>query len=339
MNRPFFSLILPIYNVEKYLGRCIESILEQNFDDYEMILVDDGATDTCPQICDEYEQKYEKISVVHKVNGGLSSARNAGFEKARGEYIFWIDSDDWLEPDSLLFLLEEIKKYNYPDIVKFDHIKRPGGENGIADLKEGIVKKEQIRKELIPKCLLHTGSVNFSIWSHVYKREYILKNELTFVSEREIGSEDYLYNFEAYMCANEIVVLHKSIYNYDFREGSLTNRYRDKLILQYQNLQEQMIEAAKRKECFSLYREVLAESYIKRCFNVCMRNECVTNQNHTILEGLRKSKKMIAHPLFRQALKDSSYIPKNKSEKVKRIFMKLNIVYPLMYLHIRSLKN
>ena len=92
---PYFSLILPIYNVAHYLRRCIDSVLNEKFGDYEIILVDDGSTDESLNICNQYAGQYKKIKVVHKINGGLSSARNAGLSEATGKYIFWIVSDDW----------------------------------------------------------------------------------------------------------------------------------------------------------------------------------------------------------------------------------------------------
>ena len=96
---PLISVIVPVYKVEPYLARCIDSILAQTFTDFELILIDDGSPDNCGRICDEYSQKNNRIQVIHKENGGLSSARNAGMEICKGDYIYFIDSDDWIEPD------------------------------------------------------------------------------------------------------------------------------------------------------------------------------------------------------------------------------------------------
>lgn len=101
---PEISVIVPVYKVEKFIYRCVDSILNQTFSDFELILVDDGSPDSCPQICDEYAKKDSRIVVIHKENGGLSSARNAGLDKAVGEWISFIDSDDWIHKDCLLYL-------------------------------------------------------------------------------------------------------------------------------------------------------------------------------------------------------------------------------------------
>ena len=99
MNEPLVSVIVPVYKVEKYLDKCIESIVGQTYENLEIILVDDGSPDNCPTMCDEWAQKDSRIKVIHKENGGLSSARNAGLDACTGDYIGFVDSDDWIEPD------------------------------------------------------------------------------------------------------------------------------------------------------------------------------------------------------------------------------------------------
>ena len=105
-----FSIIVPIYNIEKYLSRCIDSVLAQSFSDYELILVDDGSPDNCPAICDEYAKKDSRIKVIHKKNGGLVSARQAGIVEAIGDYVFHLDGDDAICPDALESAYEIICK-------------------------------------------------------------------------------------------------------------------------------------------------------------------------------------------------------------------------------------
>ena len=117
MENPKVSILVPIYNVEKYLPRCIESVLSQDFKAYELILVDDGSPDQCPQICDEYAKKDSRIKVVHKRNGGLVSARLAGFMEARGEYVMHVDSDDYLLPSAISTLYNEAKEMGCENVV------------------------------------------------------------------------------------------------------------------------------------------------------------------------------------------------------------------------------
>ena len=122
---PKISVIVPVYNVEKYLRKCIESILNQTFREFELILVDDGSTDSSGKICDEYALKDSRIKVIHKENGGASSARNAGLDVAKGEYIGFVDSDDWIEMDMYGELYRLIKENNTDiSVCGINNIKR-----------------------------------------------------------------------------------------------------------------------------------------------------------------------------------------------------------------------
>ena len=116
MDTVKISILVPVYNIENYLPRCIESVLSQNFTDYELILVDDGSSDNCPAICDEYMVKDNRVRVIHKENGGHTTARLAGFQQASGKYIMFLDSDDYLLPNALTTLYDKIEE-GY-DIVK-----------------------------------------------------------------------------------------------------------------------------------------------------------------------------------------------------------------------------
>lgn len=117
MNEPIVSIIVPVYKVEQYLDKCIKSLLNQTYSDYEIILVDDGSPDDCPQMCDAYAANYEKIRVIHKKNEGLSSARNIGVLNARGQWIVFVDSDDFVEPDYISYMWKLKEKYHADLIV------------------------------------------------------------------------------------------------------------------------------------------------------------------------------------------------------------------------------
>lgn len=117
-SKIILSIVVPIYNVERYLHKCVDSLLNQDIDNYEIILVDDGSPDACPQICDEFAVAHENIRVVHRENGGLSAARNSGIEIAQGEYVMFVDSDDYIEPNVLKKLMEQVERDNL-DVLRY----------------------------------------------------------------------------------------------------------------------------------------------------------------------------------------------------------------------------
>ncbi|SDB66473.1 glycosyltransferase family 2 protein [Butyrivibrio sp. INlla16] len=321
MNKPFFSLILPIYNVEAYLQRCVDSIISQNFDDYEIILVDDGSTDSCPALCDEICTTDERIRVIHKKNGGLSSARNAGIEVANGEYVFYIDSDDWIEPNALLTLHNTLENGSC-DILKFNFKYMPSGKEEKSSIMPGKYDANDIHKWIVKESLVNTGEVICSAWSHVYRLEFLKTEDIVFVSEREIGSEDYLYNLETYLKAKSMVVIPDIIYNYDFREGSLTQKYRDKLYEQYKNLNSGMHNVAKKCGDYENLKNALYSSYIGKCFYVVLRNECKITSTHTRNDSFRKIKEILNHNELREALKDYKSSDLSRKEKIMLFVLK-----------------
>lgn len=338
MRMPYFSLILPIYNVAHYLRRCIDSILNEKFGDYEIILVDDGSTDESLNICNQYAGQYEKIKVVHKINGGLSSARNAGLSEATGKYIFWIDSDDWIEPDSLKKLYDSTKKEPV-DIVKFNYIRRPEGKVVKSDIPHGYYDKELIRNTIYPIALERTGAINFSAWSHIYKKDFLDKFNLQFVSEREIGSEDYLFNWQAYLLADSMLVMDACLYNYDLRDGSLSQKYRKDLIAQYHKLHRMLRNYLENNNLYTRYKESYVISYVNKSLGVCINNECLTISRHSFYQRWINSRKLLANQDLKDAIRE---YPKDKlttKEKIRIWLMRHKCTMLLMLLVIHGKRN
>ena len=201
------SIIIPVYKVEKYLKRCIESVINQSYKNIEIILVNDGSPDKCGEICDSYARIDSKIKVIHKKNGGLSSARNAGLDIASGEYIMFVDSDDWIEEDSL----EKLDKYmdmSY-DIInfKFSFIKE--GSKNIIELQSD--SKESYECDLISYIdKLFMGELSFFIWNKLYKKD--LFNEVRFPEGRNY--EDLATIYKLYFKAKNIIVTDYTLYYY-----------------------------------------------------------------------------------------------------------------------------
>lgn len=161
------SIVVPVYNVEKYLKRCIESLIAQTFNDYEIILVDDGSTDKSGEICDKFSKLYEKITVIHKENGGLSSARNAGIDIATGEYIGFVDSDDWIEPDMYDNLYNVAEKYRLDMALCGVELDFEDGSSKIYYSIENfkILNKEEALRDIFVNSLFFEEA-----WNKIYRR-------------------------------------------------------------------------------------------------------------------------------------------------------------------------
>lgn len=221
METLFFSIIVPIYNVERYLDKCIRSILCQNFEDYELILVDDGSQDRCPQKCDSWRQKAKRIKVIHKENGGLSDARNAGLNIARGKYIIFIDSDDYWCDNTLLEKLknrvcafdEEIVLFGCK-IVKEDSSEEVSRNDYNLDILNKHNKAESLRY------LFNSGKMPGAAWILTVKKSLVDKLNLSF--RHGVTAEDYEWIISLLSECNAIGAIEGVHYAYIRRDGSIT---------------------------------------------------------------------------------------------------------------------
>lgn len=221
---PFFSIIVPVYNVEPYLEDCINSIMSQTFESFELILVDDGSTDSSGKICDVFSQNYTNIIVTHKKNGGLSSARNVGIGQSRGDYVIFVDGDDMINDDCFLSnLFSAITENGKPDVALYPNA---------LSLNTYTHQIGRIRKNKFDSvCVMSAESdlrrivedrfIAVAAWTKAVSREVIVENNLLFVEGET--SEDFEWTFHILCKARTYVYLNGFYYVYRHRPGSITD--------------------------------------------------------------------------------------------------------------------
>lgn len=217
------SVIIPIYKVEKYLNKCVDSVLAQNFKDLEIILVDDGSPDRCPQICDEYAEKDSRIKVIHKENGGLSDARNVGIQIATGEYLMFLDSDDyWEGEDVLKNIVEKINKDDFDVLIHGckDYSCVTGDMNiSRTGYNHDLISNES--KDEVLRYLFTSGLFPGSAWITVTRRKFILENSMFFITGIKAEDIDWLLN--VFLNANSYASTDDTFYIYlKYRNDSIT---------------------------------------------------------------------------------------------------------------------
>lgn len=230
MEEFMVTVVVPIYNVEKYLDRCLNSIVHQTYKNLEILLVDDGSSDRCPEICEEWKRKDPRIKIIHKENAGLGMARNTGIENASGEYICFFDSDDYVEPQTIACSVAEAKKTN-ADVVVF----------GLSDLDQNgkilqsfpphppkqIYSGKEVQEELLPMMFAMTDTnLRLSACVMLFSMRMIRKAAWRFVSEREIISEDLYSLVDLFSSINRISFIPQAFYNYCRNQASLSHTYR-----------------------------------------------------------------------------------------------------------------
>ncbi|MEG1311454.1 MAG: glycosyltransferase [Romboutsia sp.] len=236
--KKLISVIVPIYNVEQYLPKCIESIINQTINDIEIILVNDGSTDNSGEIADNYAKNDQRIKVIHKENGGQGSARNKGIDIAKGEYIGFVDSDDWVDLDMYEKLYKNAKEENLDIAVCSRKIWSEDNELGFTlEVKNEIVNN--VIKDVpnyIINYLLYSYTV--STCNKIYKSKIIKKSNILFDSVENIGSEDALFNYCLLLNIQRIGSIKGTYYNGLERMGSTTRFYKKGSMKRTSNLLE-----------------------------------------------------------------------------------------------------
>jgi hypothetical protein len=235
---PALSIIVPVYNVADYLPACLDSILGQDFEDVEIIVIDDAATDASPAIIDEYAAKDDRVVAVHlEVNGGLGAGRNHGTDRARGEYLMYVDSDDLLPDGALARIAGRIEAAGHPDVVMFRFARTYPDGRTVDDARSAMIAPEEVVRLEDRRDLLE---IMPSAWNKVYRREFVLAHGFRFPDRTY---EDIPFAFPVLMAADSIATLDASGYLYRQRDGggsiltSSGRRHLD-LFVQYDRLFE-----------------------------------------------------------------------------------------------------
>ncbi len=276
--KPKISIIVPCYNAQDYISKCVDSIINQTYKYIEIILIDDGSSDNTKRIIENYATKDKRIIVISKDNGGISETRNLGIQKAEGKYLMFIDNDDWIDHNTCELALLEIEK-NDADVLMWSYIREYTGKS----IKKIIYKEDKIifdKSDVLNKLYRHqiglykeelsqpenTDALS-PVWTKLYKASLIKDNNISFYNSTIIGpSEDGLFNLEIFNHAKKVVYISKYFYHYlKINSGSYTKNYKAnlhsqwnevfKLIetnIQKNNLSDDFYEAFNNKKCLSI---------------------------------------------------------------------------------------
>lgn len=233
MSVPKISVVVPVYNVERFLDRCVQSLLNQTLKDIEIILVDDGSPDHCPQMCDKYALQDSRIKIVHKPNAGLGLARNSGLEVSMGEYVAFVDSDDYVDTSIYETLYREAIR-NDADAV-FCGFKTENLSGSWSDSKEvesaTIFKESDLTNFMLDMVASSPKeqkerSYYMSVWHAIYRRRIIEDHDIKFLSERDVASEDIPFQVDFMKNAETIMYIPQNLYYYCLNSTSLTATFK-----------------------------------------------------------------------------------------------------------------
>lgn len=303
MSEVKISAIMPVYNVEKYIGKCIESLQAQTLTEWELIAVDDGSPDKSGKICDEYAEKDSRITVIHKENGGAPSARNAAIPKAQGEYLYFVDSDDWAEPTMFEDMYKKAKETDAQLVVAGYYIDTYYSDTEFYSQEQSLPSKDfksqrefrEYAYKMFDKNLLYTP------WNKLFSRKYIMDNNIRF---RNTFWDDFPFNLDVVRDVERVALMEQKYYHFmRARADSETAKYRGDMLEKREEEDGWMLD---------LYRhwgisdedsmEMIHRRYIERIVG-CVEN--VTNPACTLTKKEKKEqiRSMITNDRTRLALK------------------------------------
>ncbi len=339
---PELSVIIPVYNTERYIKKCINSIINQTFTDYEIILVDDASTDASGRICDEYAAKYDFIKVVHKDHDGPTHTRKAGLRAARGRYISYIDSDDYIEPQMYEFLMDKLMKYNADIAICNIAIETENSRLPLyLNFKEGLYNKERLKSEIYPNMLFshdkNVPGIHPSLCNKVIRRQVIEKVIMDITEEIYLG-EDAICTYPCMLDAKSVYITYDKFF-YIYRQTSLSMSHQyDERLLKKLPLLISVLDMAFEKRSFGGKNQINCYAALQLILSI--RNELLYNKNKTLREKVKELKNYISQPRFQEIFKTVQH--ENISALVKyKIFLlckkRLYLLYLLFYFKERYL--
>lgn len=299
------SIILPVYNMEKYLSKCMTSLLNQSYSNIEIILVNDGSKDESLEICNSFKKNDNRVIVVDKENGGVSSARNAGLDFATGDYIMFVDPDDWIDLNVVESCIKKFNEIKDLDIVIFPYIKEfktssvkvPLFECEREFVGENLEKEIYYRFFGLTDILLKTPEKNDQlspVWGKLIKKS--LLNNLEFVNINDIGAEDTWFNIHLFANVKKVYYIDDAFYHYNKENDlSITKSYNDKLLNRRKKLYNSLKNYVSNNDLNKNYLELIHNRITFEMFIISMN---IVNSNLSFYEKYKKIKQVLKDDLF-----------------------------------------
>lgn len=329
------SVIVPVYNVEMYLARCIDSLISQTFDDLEIILVNDGSTDASSQICEDYAKKDSRVKVYHQENAGVSVARNKGIEKATGDYLAFVDSDDWLETVMYEKMYGFTKLHAQPEVVMCDfiNIKKHLKVNISSNIRKGAYSQQQIIDELYPTLLATEDFGAIPIVSAcrcVFKRSLLADNNIRFDAQLKF-SEDYLFMAEVMIATGSFYYLKGGFfYNYRQYEESRSKKFQEDWWQNLLYLNIVLQKLLKNNKEYDFTRQLKLQLLHSALF---VLNSIANNQKMTSTQKVQALRVILNHHELKIAFGQLSFEKQSRIFKLVLYLIKHQLAFPYLIIN------
>lgn len=339
MNKPLVSIVVPVYNVQEYIDDCVRSIIKQTYQNIEVILVDDGSTDNCPEKCDTWTKKDQRIKVFHKRNGGLMSAWVCGLQESKGEYVGFVDSDDWID-DNMIEILVQHAIQNQSDMTLCHYTRE--FENGKSELENvliepGVYDLKKIEQYIFP-ILICSGTIperglSPNRVTKLFKRELLMKNITYYDFEVTIG-EDLLATFANIISSNRISIIADFYpYHYRINSQSMTSKYSQSKYDKIRQLHYNMVNID--DMVGNIFMDQIANDYI---YLILQQIECeALFSGYDVKQIITDMRKEYLRSEFQHAISKCSYRKLSLKNKVYLFLLKYRM--EIIIIFIRKIKS
>lgn len=326
-KKPLISIIIPIYNTEKYIDRCCESISNQSMPDFEVLLIDDGSKDKSPLLCQQWCEKDARFRYYRKENGGLGDSRNYGMRYAEGKYVTFCDSDDWIDTNCYKTISSIILQFE-PDIIGFGYYNCFDGnprDKVISHISEGLHRniKETLLPDFISKEKIFSTDLHPVIKSacmHLYRFDLLKESAICFESERDVLNEDFLFNLQVISTFETYYCVHQPFYYYDTRSGSLTQRHIEKMYERKKNLLKKYRESLANSCLLNEINDKRMELFWIESMYSCISNACRRVSDLSAYSAIKETRQIYKDKNLRQYILSN---PTCTDSKKGRILLKI----------------
>lgn len=340
--QPIFSIIVPCYNVRNYLQKCVDSLISQIYHNIEIILVDDGSTDGTSDICDEYANKDSRIKVIHKENGGLVSARNSGYNVATGEWLMYLDGDDWIDTNTCEKLINYISDYPDIDIIFWKYIQELDNTSIKGKMEWPCKEKLHLYsndecKELAYNTLIYKSGIA-TAYCKLIRLSYAKKYNIYHDKRLRQGAEGIEFSLRAFYYAGKALYVNEYFNHYRYNPNSISkqvNETNTKYLIDCFRIIEYDIENFENKEIF---KEALYQRIVYVLIAIAMSTYFHPANKDCLLHKIRKYKQIIeSNPLFKESIKKAKIVNIDKLRKIAFFFIRIRMYFVLQI--IASLKQ
>jgi glycosyltransferase involved in cell wall biosynthesis len=341
MNK-MVSVIVPVYNCEEYLGKCMDSILKQTYEDLQVVVIDDGSTDSSQEIAERFWKLDKRVRLIHQENRGVSVARNRGLENSTGEYVLFVDADDYIDNMMVEFLVKAAEEYDaqiascglFIEESSFDHPRKTFVSMAFDDVETTILSNEDVRRVFSEKL---ATTVFHSVFAKLYRRDYIKQTNAFFDPTMSLG-EDYLFNLSLFRNIDKYVYIGTPLYHYNrgYSNSTLSGKYRADMFeieLKLFNATTSQLNSWKtdRKQPDGCIYEVFFNN-----IHLVLRNEARPDNKSTKWEKLQRLRYITNQKEVRELTSQKSFRPKGYKRRLIFYFLKLKVLPLLLFVGASS---